>query len=196
MVVAGCLNNRELKSYFKNLGKVAQRSPCLVFRYYLNLVLIDEDDRRYYKTREIQLWRRWDKFYRTYRNADSSGSSVLTERTSDKHSHLSRNQSVKQVGGCVVSKPGTNGDPRSTKQSQVEAAPMQSEDETMCNSQIDAHSSHVVETGGNNEDKESADGKLLQNCAMKIEDERHFETGEVCETGKEIPELCYMQSTS
>jgi len=33
-------------------------------RYFLNLVLVDEDDRRYYKTKEIHLWRKYDKYYR------------------------------------------------------------------------------------------------------------------------------------
>ncbi len=27
-------------------------------KYYLNLVLVDEEDRRYFKQQEIQLWRR------------------------------------------------------------------------------------------------------------------------------------------
>ena len=31
-------------------------------KYYLNLVLVDEEDRRYFKQQEITLWRKADKY--------------------------------------------------------------------------------------------------------------------------------------
>ena len=42
----------ELTPTFKNINN---RFSC---RYYINLVLIDEEDRRYFKQQEIELWRK------------------------------------------------------------------------------------------------------------------------------------------
>lgn len=35
-----------------------QQSPLFNVRYFLNLVLVDEEDRRYFKQQEITLWRK------------------------------------------------------------------------------------------------------------------------------------------
>ena len=39
-------------------------------------MLVDEDERRYYKTKEILLWRKYDKFYRKLRGVQDSPSSA------------------------------------------------------------------------------------------------------------------------
>lgn len=46
-------------------------------RYYINLVLLDEDDRRYFKQQEIILWRKLDRSKRT-----AKGASVVPEFSS------------------------------------------------------------------------------------------------------------------
>lgn len=46
------LSAAELTPTYKNINN---RFSC---RYYLNLVLIDEEDRRYFKQQEITLWRK------------------------------------------------------------------------------------------------------------------------------------------
>jgi len=43
-------------------------------KYYLNLVLVDEEDRRYFKQQEIQLWRKTLKTLRTPKTAGSTDS--------------------------------------------------------------------------------------------------------------------------
>ena len=46
------LAGADLTPTYKNINN---RFSC---RYYLNLVLIDEEDRRYFKQQEITLWRK------------------------------------------------------------------------------------------------------------------------------------------
>lgn len=50
------LASTELTPTYKNVNN---RFSC---KYFLNLVLIDEEDRRYFKQQEIELWRKkiWD----------------------------------------------------------------------------------------------------------------------------------------
>ncbi|CAI5448324.1 unnamed protein product [Caenorhabditis angaria] len=42
-------------------------------KYYLNLVLIDEEDRRYFKQQEVTLWRKADKAIRRVGNGEENG---------------------------------------------------------------------------------------------------------------------------
>jgi len=41
-------------------------------RYYLNLVLVDEEDRRYFKQQEITLWRKGERMRKQIQNSESS----------------------------------------------------------------------------------------------------------------------------
>jgi hypothetical protein len=50
-------------------------------KYYLNLVLVDEEDRRYFKQQEIHLWR---KSFKTVRGAKSSGDSKDNQSLDDR----------------------------------------------------------------------------------------------------------------
>jgi len=54
-------------------------------KYYLNLVLVDEEDRRYFKQQEIQLWRKTLKTARVKEPASTSGDTAASaaKATSD-----------------------------------------------------------------------------------------------------------------
>jgi len=54
------LNGFELTPTFKDVNKKFS------VRYYLNLVLIDQEDRRYFKQQEITLWRQANTIINTY----------------------------------------------------------------------------------------------------------------------------------
>ena len=41
--------------------RAAGKTFQLTFRYYLNLVLVDEEERRYFKQQEITLWRKGER---------------------------------------------------------------------------------------------------------------------------------------
>ncbi|XP_075238776.1 vacuolar protein sorting-associated protein 26A-like [Convolutriloba macropyga] len=73
-------------------------------RYFLNLVLVDEDDRRYYKTKEILLWRKYDKFYRKLRGApDSSSTQSLSSAAAEFPSGPSTTISAVNIHGGSIS---------------------------------------------------------------------------------------------
>lgn len=48
-------------------------------RYYLNLVLVDEEDRRYFKQQEMTLWRKADKISRHISMENISGTKTNGE---------------------------------------------------------------------------------------------------------------------
>jgi len=48
-------------------------------RYYLNLVLMDEEDRRYFKQQEITLWRKGETSRRSLQHSGHSGSASPLE---------------------------------------------------------------------------------------------------------------------
>lgn len=74
-------------------------------KYYLNLVLVDEEERRYFKQQEIVLWRKADK-YKT--KQERSNQMQLYETAQEQQDRLEqeeqRNRLVKQGGGAKQKK--------------------------------------------------------------------------------------------
>ena len=67
-------------------------------------MLVDEDDRRYYKTKEILLWRKYDKFYRKLRGApDSSSTQSLSSAAAEFPSGPSTTISAVNIHGGSIS---------------------------------------------------------------------------------------------
>ncbi len=65
-------------------------------KYYLNLVLVDEEERRYFKQQEIVLWRKADKYKSKQERADQM---QVYESTQDQLMKSQQQQQIDAAGG-------------------------------------------------------------------------------------------------